>query len=101
MLALLLLLAGTPDAESILRRADRAVLGETAAYTLRMTVVRPGKNERVVDMNGWKKGDDLGLVRYTAPPKERGTAYLRNGESTWLFLPAAEKVVRVGAKQNF
>ena len=90
-----------PDAPTILRRADRAVLGETAAYTLRMTVVRPGKPERVVEMKGWKKGDDQGLVRYTAPAKERGTAYLRSGESTWLYLPSAEKVVRVGAKQNF
>jgi len=93
--------AQAPDAATILRRADRAVLGETAAYTLRMTVVRPGKPERVVEMKGWKKGDDQGLVRYTAPAKERGTAYLRSGESTWLFLPSAEKVVRVGAKQNF
>jgi outer membrane lipoprotein-sorting protein len=89
------------DAATILRRADRAVLGESAVYTLRMTVVRPGKPERVVEMKGWKKGDEQGLVRYTAPAKERGTAYLRSGESTWLFLPQAEKVVRVGAKQNF
>jgi len=96
-----LALAVPPDAPTILRRADRAVLGETATYTLRMTVVRPGKPERVVEMKGWKKGDDQGLVRYTAPAKERGTAYLRSGESTWLYLPAAEKVVRVGAKQNF
>jgi len=93
--------AQAPDAATILRRADRAVLGETAAYTLRMTVVRPGKPERVVEMKGFKKGDEQGLVRYTAPAKERGTAYLRSGESTWLFLPQAEKVVRVGAKQNF
>ena len=93
--------AAPPDAATILRRADRAVLGEAAAYTLRMTVVRPGKPERVVEMKGWKKGDEQGLVRYTAPAKERGTAYLRSGESTWLFLPSAEKVVRVGAKQNF
>jgi outer membrane lipoprotein-sorting protein len=100
ILILLLAVAG-PDAETILRQADRAVLGENATYTLRMTVTRPGKPERVVEMNGWKKGDDLGLVRYTAPPKERGTAYLRNGKSTWLFLPSAEKVVRVGARQNF
>lgn len=104
-LALLLLPAAAhaqaPDAATILRRADRAVLGETAAYTLRMSVVRPDKPERVVEMKGWKKGDDRGLVRYTAPAKERGTAYLRSGESTWLFLPSAEKVVRVGAKQNF
>ena len=93
--------AAPPDAATILRRADRAVLGEAAAYTLRMTVVRPEKPERVVEMKGWKKGDEQGLVRYTAPAKERGTAYLRSGESTWLFLPSAEKVVRVGAKQNF
>jgi len=93
--------AAPPDAATVLRRADRAVLGETAAYTLRMSVVRPNKPERVVEMKGWKKGDDQGLVRYTAPAKERGTAYLRSGESTWLFLPSAEKVVRVGAKQNF
>jgi outer membrane lipoprotein-sorting protein len=101
LLAWLLLAATAPDAETILRKADRAVLGENATYTLRMTVERPGKPERVVEMNGFKKGDDLGLVRYTSPPKERGTAYLRNGASTWLFLPSAEKVVRVGAKQNF
>ena len=93
--------AAPPDAADILRRADRAVLGEAATYTLRMTVLRPGKPERVVEMKGWKKGDEQGLVRYTAPAKERGTAYLRSGESTWLFLPSAEKVVRVGAKQNF
>ena len=93
--------AAAPTADTILRRADRAVLGETAAYTLQMTVVRPGKPDRVVEMKGWKKGDGLGLVRYTSPAKERGTAYLRNGANTWLYLPSAEKVVRVGAKQNF
>jgi outer membrane lipoprotein-sorting protein len=97
----LLLAAESPDADAILRRADRAVLGERAVYTVRMTVQRPGKSERVVDMKGWKKGDAQGLLRYTAPPKERGTAYLRSGGNTWLYLPNAEKVVRVGSKQNF
>ena len=98
LLLLLALAAPPPTADAILRRADRAVLGEAAAYTLRMTVVRPGKGDRVVEMKGWKKGDALGLVRYTAPAKERGTAYLRNGANTWLYLPSAEKVVRVGAR---
>jgi len=96
-----LLLVAAPDADTILRRADQAILGSAATYVLRMTVVRPGKSDRIVEMKGWKKGDDLGLVRYVSPPRERGTAYLRNGENTWLFLPSAEKVVRVGAKQNF
>jgi outer membrane lipoprotein-sorting protein len=96
-----LFLAEPPSAEDILRKADRAVLGETAAYTLRMTVTRPGKSDRVVEMKGFKKGDEQGLVRYTAPPKERGTAYLRSGDSTWMYLPSADKVVRVSTKQNF
>ena len=101
-LLLALLLAGaTPTADTIVSRADKAVLGDSATYRLRMTVVRPGRSDRVVEMNGWKKGDDLGLVRYTAPAKERNTAYLRSGDNTWLYLPSAEKVVRVGAKQNF
>lgn len=95
------LLLAAPDAAEILRRADKSVLGEQAAYALKMTVIRPGKPDRVVELKGWKKGDETGLVRYTAPPKERGTAYLRRGDSTWLFLPGAEKVVRVGPKQNF
>jgi outer membrane lipoprotein-sorting protein len=98
---LLALLLAAPSADEIVRRADKAVLGESATYTLRMSVFRPGKTDRVVEMKGWKKGDDLGLVRYTAPPKERNTAYLRNADSTFLFLPSAEKVVRVGPKQNF
>jgi hypothetical protein len=97
----LALVLAAPSADEIVRRADKVVLGSTAVYTLRMRVARPGKSERVVEMKGWKKGDELGLVRYTAPPKERNTAYLRSADSTFLFLPAAEKVVRVGAKQNF
>jgi hypothetical protein len=100
-LLLVAAVAAAPEANEILARAQRTVLGDSAAYTLRMTVARPGKAPRVVEMRGWKKGDEKGLVRYTSPPKERGTAYLRDGGSTWLFLPSAEKVVRVGPKQNF
>lgn len=99
LLAALLLAA--PTADEIVRRADAAVLGGVARYTLRMTVTRPGKSDRVVEMDGWKKGHDRGLVRYTEPPRERGTAYLRRGDSTWLYLPSAEKVVRVTSKQSF
>ena len=98
---LLLLLAASPDAMTILKKAQVSVLGETASYTLRMVVTRPGKPVRTVEMKGLKKGDELGLVRYTSPPKERGTAYLRHGDNNWLYLPSAEKVVRVGPKQNF
>jgi len=101
LLLLALLAAAPPDPTALLQRAEKTVLGENAAYTLRMDVRRPNKPARVVEMKGWKKGDDKGLLRYTDPPKERGTAYLRVGASTWLWLPSAEKVVRVGAKQNF
>jgi len=101
VLLTVVLAAAAPDAATILSRADKAVLGDQAVYAVRMSVQRPRKPERVVEMKGWKKGDTRGRVRYTAPPKERGTGYLRDGENTWTFLPAAEKVVRVGERQNF
>lgn len=90
-----------PDATRLLAKAQAAVLGEKAAYTIRMTVRRPNRRERVVSMDGYKLGDDRGLVRYTEPPRERGTTYLRRDENTYVFLPDAEKVVRVGPKQTF
>ncbi|MEO5762673.1 MAG: outer membrane lipoprotein-sorting protein [Vicinamibacteria bacterium] len=89
------------EATRILEKAQAAVLGETAAYTLRMTVNRSGKSPRVVTMDGFKAGDDRGLVRYTDPPKEKGTVYLRRDDNTYIYLPAAEKVARVGPKQTF
>lgn len=89
------------EATRILEKAQAAVLGDTAAYTLRMTVNRTGKSPRVVTMDGFKSGDDRGLVRYTDPPKERGTVYLRRDENTYIYIPAAEKVARVGPKQTF
>ncbi|MBX7187541.1 MAG: outer membrane lipoprotein-sorting protein [Vicinamibacteria bacterium] len=94
--------SSTPnEATRILEKAQAAVLGETASYTLRMTVHRTGKSPRVVTMEGFKSGDDRGLVRYTDPPKEKGTVYLRREENTYIYLPAAEKVARVGPKQTF
>ncbi len=89
------------EATRILEKAQAAILGETAAYTLRMTVNRTGKVPRVVTMEGFKSGDDRGLVRYIDPPKEKGTVYLRREENTYIYLPAAEKVARVGPKQTF
>jgi outer membrane lipoprotein-sorting protein len=93
--------AGDPEAMRLLERAQRAVLGENASYRLRMTVLRGNRAPRVVEMDGFKLGDDRGLVRYTDPPKERGSAYLRREETTYVYLPNAEKVVRVGPKQTF
>ena len=89
------------EATRILEKAQATVLGETASYTLRMTVNRTGKSPRVVTMEGFKSGDDRGLVRYTDPPKEKGTVYLRREDNTYIYLPAAEKVARVGPKQTF
>ena len=93
--------AADDEATRILERAQRSVLGETAAYTVRMTVNRATRPPRVVTMEGFKSGDDRGLARYTDPPKEKGTVYLRRDENTYIYLPAAEKVARVGPKQTF
>ena len=83
LLTALVLTGGAPvpapadEATKILERAQSSILGDIAAYTLRMTVSRTGKSPRVVLMEGFKSGDDRGLLRYLEPPKEKGTVYLR------------------------
>ena len=72
------------EARKILERAQASILGDIATYTLRMTVNRTGKSARVVLMEGFKSGDDRGLVRYLEPPKEKGTVYLRREDNTYI-----------------
>ena len=65
------------EATRILEKAQTSVLGEKASYTLRMIVNRTGKSPRVVTMDGFKSGDDRGLVRYTLEiNRSAGTTFI-------------------------
>jgi hypothetical protein len=98
------------DGEAIVKRAlDKDVLGFTGAYAkISMTVTFEDGATENKSFEIWsKKKDGLlrTVVRFTAPAKIAGTAFLllqRNGQTDeqWVYLPAYKKARRITAKER-
>ena len=102
--------AHADDGESIVKRAiDRDVLGFTGAHakvTMSVTFEDGGTESKSFEI--WsKKKDGLlrTVVKFTAPAKIAGTAFLllqRQGQADeqWVYLPAYKKARRITAKER-
>ena len=99
MLAILLgapALAAAPDADAILRQAYENYRSTSSQSTVAMTVHRPDW-ERHLQMRAWTRGDNDGLVRFTAPAKDAGNATLKLSNDTWVFNPKLNQVIKLPA----
>ena len=88
------------NGDQIVARVDEIIGSSTGRYIADITVVRPGKDERTSRVQVYIKGSEKVLVRYLAPAQEKGQGYLRIGDDEWLFLPSANKSLRVSGRQN-
>ena len=61
-----------------------------------MTIHRPGW-ERKLTMKGYSRGETDALVRFVAPPREAGNATLRLGNTTWVYNPKINQVIKLPA----
>ena len=67
----------------------------TSSYTeLTMTIHRPAW-ERMLSLVAWTRGREDALIRFTAPPKDAGTATLKKGEQMWTYSPKIRREVRL------
>ena len=67
----------------------------TSSYTeLTMTIHRPAW-ERTLRLVAWTRGREDALIRFTAPPKDAGTATLKKGEQMWTYSPKIRREVRL------
>ena len=67
----------------------------TSSYTeLTMTIHRPTW-ERTLSLTAWTRGREDALIRFTAPPKDAGTATLKKGEQMWTYSPKLRREVRL------
>jgi outer membrane lipoprotein-sorting protein len=85
--------------EQIMAKVDE-LMPNTGTFTMDLTLVRPGKDNRTSRIKVFVKGSDKILVRYLAPAEEKGQGYLRLGEDEWLYLPNANKSMRVSGRQS-
>lgn len=86
----------SPDADTILRRAYENYRSQSSESTVAMTIHRPAW-ERHLELKAWTRGQDDALVRFTAPPKDAGSATLKLGRDTWVYNPRLNQVIKLPA----
>ncbi|WP_321328736.1 outer membrane lipoprotein-sorting protein [uncultured Ilyobacter sp.] len=81
-------------AEEILERVDYNMTPSSIKYSGEMIIHK--KNKKFVkNMKIQAVGKDLAFIEFTSPPRDKGTKYLRNGENLWIFLPKADRTVKI------
>jgi outer membrane lipoprotein-sorting protein len=83
------------DAQELIRRAEDTLRGQTAEMKATMSITTP-RWSRAITLRWWDdRGKDRSFIRILEPAKDRGTAFLRQGETFWTYLPRVERVTRV------
>jgi len=93
-LAAPVLARAAPDAEAILRKAFDNYRSASSETTMGMTIHRAAW-ERHMEMKTWTRGQDDGLVRFTAPAKDAGNATLKLDHDTWVYNPKLNQVIKL------
>lgn len=57
-------------------------------------IVRPTWT-REIKMKTWSKGTNYTLILITAPPKEKGTVYLKRDKEVWNWIPSIERTLKL------
>jgi len=83
-----------PDPLELAKKTDLALKGQTQIGKIAMTVRRP-EWERTLEMDYWSVNPDKSFILITAPAKERGTGTLRIDTNMWLYMPRAERTIKI------
>lgn len=86
--------AGEPDAEAILQAVIDNLRGGSIKGTYTFIVERPGRTSQYV-MEIIADGDQRGLIRVVAPPRDSGQAFLMNGDDLWVYNPRLGRSLRL------
>lgn len=83
------------DAKEIVRRADSKFNGEKTSYSeMTMTIVRP-TYQRSLSFKSWTESNGKVLTLITAPAKEKGQSFLKNGSNMWSWNPTIQRIIKL------
>ncbi|MCP5085750.1 MAG: outer membrane lipoprotein-sorting protein [Rhodobacteraceae bacterium] len=84
------------DAKTILRAAFDNWRANSSHAVVTMKIKRSG-GTRNLTMESWTQGEKKALVRFTAPARDVGNATLQLGNSTYVFNPKLNQVIKLPA----
>lgn len=78
----------------IVDRAARLFISRSSIATVEMQITKKDW-QRTISMQLWSIGELNVLVRILHPPEDAGTAILKVGNKTWIYLPKANRTVEM------
>ncbi len=88
--------ARAQDARAILRAAFDNWRANSSHAVMEMTIKR-ASGTRTMTLESWTQGEDKALVRFTAPARDAGNATLQLKNSTYVFNPKLNQVIKLPA----
>ncbi len=83
-------------AREIVDGVARLFIGQSSIATVEMDITKQDY-QRTISMQFWARGESNVLVRILKPPEDAGTAILKVGSKTWLYLPKSNRTVSMPA----
>ncbi len=84
------------DARAILKSAFDNWRADSSYSVTQMTIKR-SNGTRSLTLESWTQGDKKALVRFTQPARDAGNATLQLGNSTYVFNPKLNQVIKLPA----
>jgi len=87
--------AEPPSAAEIVKSAEDALRGDSSEIKLKMTITTPRWTRELVVRSWDDRRKDRSFVRVLEPEKDKGTAFLRDRDAFWTWLPRVERAMRI------
>lgn len=88
------------DANKLLKEVDDNLMPESYESIRKLINEEPDGTKKEFTFYTVKKGKDKIAMLYLSPASEKGRSTLRLGENMWLYIPSANKPIRITSLQS-
>jgi len=88
------------DANKLLKEVDDNLMPDSYESIRKLINEEPDGSKKEFTFYTIKKGKDKIAMLYLAPASEKGRSTLRIGENMWLYIPSANKPIRITSLQS-
>lgn len=88
------------DANALLKTVDDNLMPESYEAYRKIINEEPNGSKKEFSFYTVKKGKDKIALLYLAPASEKGRGTLRLGDNMWLYIPSANKPIRITSLQS-
>ena len=88
------------DANKLLKEVDDNLMPESYESIRKLINEEPDGSKKEFTFYTVKKGKDKVAMLYLSPASEKGRSTLRLGENMWLYIPSANRPIRITSLQS-